>query len=120
MKTAVREVFHKGSASVVEWRDADGNVHRSIFPENALIKENGVIYVENVEEGQPYGVAWEDHIQASVTPEDVAAMLRNKGIWTLEDYRNRTLAVTSVFNEVTSMNVQSFRDSVLRQGKDNE
>lgn len=120
MKTEVREIFHKGSSSVVEWRDSDGDAHRSIFPESALIHENGVTYVEAVEEGQAYGVAWEDYIHTRVGPKTIAAMLRNKGIWTLEDYRAKTAVVTNVFNEAASVNAQSFRDSVLQQGKDDK
>lgn len=120
MKTEVREVFHKGASVVVEWRDIDGNLHRSIFPESAVITENGVLFVEAVEEGQPYGVAWEDYINTSMGANEIAAMLRNKGIWTLEDYRTKTPVVTAVFSDAASLNAQSFRDSVLRQGKDDK
>lgn len=120
MRTAVREVFHKGSQSVVEWQDDDGNINRSIFPESALMVENGTTYVEAVEEGQPYGIDWADYIHTKMGPKAIAAKLRNKGIWTLEDLQKKTPVVTSVFNEAASVNLQSFRESALRQGKDNE
>lgn len=118
MRTEVREVFHKGSSSVVEWRDGMGDVHRSIFPENALIEENGKFFVEAVEEGQPYGVDWEDYIHTRTGPKAIAILLRNKGIWTLDDLMKKTAVVTSVFNQAASENLQGFRESVLRQGKD--
>lgn len=118
METEVREVFHKGSQSVVEWRDENGNVHRSIFPEIALIHRNGSIFVDAVEEGHPYGVDWVDYAQPKMGPEEIAQQLRNRGIWTLDDLVKKTSAVTSVFNEASSINLQSFRESVLRQGKD--
>lgn len=120
MKTEVREIFHKGSQSVVEWKDSNDDFNRAIFPETALIHENGKIFVEAVEEGQPYGVDWADYIHARMGPKVIAAKLRNKGIWTLDDLRQKTPVVTSVFNEAASVNLQSFRDSVLRQGKDDE
>lgn len=120
MRTEVREVFHKGANSVVEWRDEDGNVRRAYFPESVLIQENGKTYVEAVEEGQPYGVDWEDFIHARMGPKAIAAKLHNKGIWTLADLQTKTPVVTSVFNEAASVNLQSFRESVLRYGKDTE
>lgn len=118
MRTKVREVFHKGSAAIVERRDERGNVHRSIFPETEVIEDNGETFVENFEEGQPYGVAWEEHIPCY--PDEIAARLRNKGIWTMDDYRKNTPVITAVFNEVASLNLQGFKDSILRQGKKDE
>lgn len=118
MQTEVREVFHKGSSNVVEWRDSAGDIHRSIFPEIALIADNGKIFVEAVEEGQPYGVDWEDYIHTKTGPKAIAILLRNKGIWTLEDLMKNTATVTSVFNQAASDNLQGFRENVLRQGKD--
>lgn len=120
MRTEVREVFHKGAQAVVEWRDSEGNIRRSIFPEDVLIVENGKVFVDAVEEGQPYGYNWEDYIHSRMGPEEIAAKLRNKGIWTLEDLQQKSQVITSVFAEVSSLNLQSFRESVLRQGKDNE
>lgn len=120
METEVREVFHKGSQVVVEWRDSNGDVHRSIFPEDVVVSQNGRVYVEAIEEGQPYGIDWEDYLQTRMGPDAIAAKLRNKGIWTLEDLRQKTPVITGVFNEVSSLNLQSFKESVLRQGKDDE
>lgn len=120
METEVREIFHKGAQSVVEWRDENGDVHRSIFPENALTHRNGAIFVEEVSEGQPYGVDWETYATSYIKPEEIAALLRNKGIWTLDDLRQKTPVVTAVFQEASSLNLQGFRESVLRQGKDDE
>ena len=120
MRTEVVEIFHKGSQSVVEWRSSDGDVYRSIFPESALIQENNKIFVEAVEEGQPYGVDWEDYIHTRMGPKAIAVKLRNKGIWTLDDLKQKSSAVSSVFAEAASVNLQGFRESVLRQGKDDE
>lgn len=118
MKTKVTEVFHKGSSVVLEWVDDSDNVKRVIFPEDELIKENGEIFVENVEEGHPYGVDWESYIRTKIGPKGIADLLRKNGIWTFEDYSQNTRVVTSVFNEACSANLQSFRESVLKQGKE--
>lgn len=120
MRTEVREVFHKGSQVVAEWRDNNGNLCRSIFPESVPVAENGKIFIDAVEEGQPYGIFWEDYIQTRMQPEAIAAKLRNKGIWTMEDLQQKTQVITSVFAEAASLNLQGFRESVLRQRKDDE
>jgi len=120
MRQEVREVFHKGSNSVVEWKDENGDIRRAYFPEIALIHENGKIFVEAIEEGQPYGVDWEDYIHTRMGAKAISTKLHNKGIWTLEDLQTKTPVVTSVFNEAASINLQGFRESVLRKGKDDE
>lgn len=118
MRTKVREVFHKGPSSVVEWVDDSGNLNRVTLPSTELIIENGEIFVENVEEGQPYGVDWETLIRTKVGPKGIADLLRKSGIWTLEDYGQNTRVVTSVFNEACSANLQGFKEAVLKQGKE--
>lgn len=113
MRTKVKEVSHKGSSSVVEWLDDAGNIYRSIFPTTELIQENDQFYVENVEEGQPYGENWEDLYRTKLGPKGVALLLRKHGIWTLEDYASHTAIVTSVLNQAAAENNQQFRQAVL-------
>lgn len=118
MKTKVREIFHKGASSVVEWSDASGSINRVILPSTELLVEPGGTFVENIEEGQPYGAAWEDLIHTQMGPKAIAALLRKNGIWTLEDYADNSRGVTSVFNEACTANLQAFKEAVLRQGKE--
>lgn len=116
-RTKVREVFHKGSSSVVEWLDAAGNVKRSTLPSTEIIQEKGELFVEDIEDGQPYGMNWESLIHTKMGPKAISDLLHKHGIWTLEDYAQNTRVVTSVFNEACSANLQSFRENVLRYGK---
>lgn len=118
MRTKVREIFHKGASSVVEWEDSAGNLNRSILPTTELVRENGEMFVEDVETGQPYGENWEELIRTKIGPKGIANLLRRNGIWTLEDYAENTRVVTSVFNEACSANLQQFKDAVLEHGKD--
>ena len=39
----------------------------------------------------PYGVDWEKHLEVTVTPEAIAKMLRQRGVWTLKDFEKRFL-----------------------------
>jgi hypothetical protein len=118
MKTRVREVFSKGLSSVVEWEDGSGYTRRSVFPSTELVTENGEVFVENIEEGQSYGVDWEDYIHTQVGPKGIADLLRKHGIWTLKDYAQNTRVVNSVFQEACTLNFQHFKQSVARQEKD--
>lgn len=113
MKTVVRELSHKGSSSIVEWA-VDGVLRRVVVPTDIIVQEaNGDLTVEDIEEGQPYGVAWEELIRTKMGPKGIADLLRKNGIWTLEDYFNNTRAVTSAFNEACSLNLQQFKEAVL-------
>lgn len=114
MKTVVREVFHKGSSTVVEWFDDKGVLRRVTVPSDIIVKEaNGDLTVEDVEEGQPYGVAWETLMRTQFGPMKIAELLRKNGIWTLEDYALRTRDVTAAFNEACSANLQHFKEAVI-------
>lgn len=116
MKTNVKKIFHKGSASVVEWEDGSGFIHRSIVPSTEIVQEGKELFVEDVEDGPDYGVDWESFIHTEYGPKKIADLLRRKGIWTFEDYASNTPTVTSAFNEACSKNVQRFRDNVSKRG----
>lgn len=114
MKTVVREIFSKGPSSVVEAVDSDGVPHRFVVPSTLVVKEaNGELTVEDIEEGQPYGVAWENLIHTRLGPKGIADLLRKNGVWTLEDYFNNTRDVSSTFNEACTVNLQQFKEAVL-------
>lgn len=116
MRTKVTEVSHKGMSSLVEWVDDQGNLNRSIVPTDVVVLENGETFVDSPEEGAPYGEEWEELIRAKLGPKGIASLLRQRGIWTYEDFLRNTATVTSVFNEACSVNLQVFREAVrLRQ-----
>jgi predicted flap endonuclease-1-like 5' DNA nuclease len=116
-RTKVKEIFHKGSASIVEWVDEDNNINRVVVPSSEVVMEKGEAYVEDVGDGQPYGVDWETLIHTKMGPKAIANLLHKNGIWTFEDYAQNTRVITSVFNEACSANLQSFRENVLKQGR---
>jgi hypothetical protein len=116
VRQQVREVSHKGASSLIEWSDEQGTVNRSIVPRNELMRENGVVLVNNPDEGAPYGEQWEEIVDTQVGPQSIANLLRQNGIWTYDDFINNTATVTSVFNQYCSNNLQHFREAVrLRQ-----
>ena len=56
---------------------------RSTVP-SAVIQKRRVPTAE-LKRGIPYGEPWEDLIELHATPETLAAELRRRGIWTVED-----------------------------------
>jgi hypothetical protein len=114
MRTQVREVFHKGSSSTVEWTDDLGYLRRVVVPSDQVVEEkDGTLYVDDIEDGYPAGVDWENLIHTRMGPKAIAETLRRNGIWTLEDYARNTATVTAAFNEACSTNLQQFKDAVL-------
>lgn len=121
MKVSVREVSNKGPSSLIEWEEK-GKLHRANVPTLLLIQENGEIFVEDPEEGAPYGEEWES-LLTSVTPTLVANLLRQHGIWTYEDFLKNTPTVNSVFREACTVSYQKFVQAVhsrqsVKEGKE--
>lgn len=114
MKTEVKKISSKGSSSLVEWTDDAGYIQRVILPTSELVQEDGKLFVNNPEEGIPYGVYWEEFI-SNLDPVEIAQLLRQKGIWTYEDYASSTSTVNSVFREVATQNLQRFQEAVRLQ-----
>lgn len=117
MKTKVKKIFHKGSASVVEWEDGSGYLRRSIVPTAEIQEEQGEFFVEDVGDGPDYGMDWENLVQTQSGPKAIADLLRRRGIWTLEDYAANTPVVQSVFNQACSENISRFRENVNQRGR---
>lgn len=113
MKVLVREVSSKGESSLVEWTDEQtGSVSRTYIPSTQLIHEEGQVFVDNPEEGAPYGEAWEELVHTKYGPKGIAGLLRQNGIWTYEDFLRNTPVVNSVFREACTLNYQEFVDRV--------
>lgn len=111
MKVQVREVSSKGVSSLIEWSDDDGNFSRSVVPLSQLIYEDGLVFVNNPDNGAPYGEDWESLVRAKVGPKGIASLLRKAGIWTYDDFRNNTAVVNGVFREACQINYSHFVDA---------
>ena len=78
----VKIVQRQGKATLVEWID-DGVTRRSTVP--SAVIEKGRVPTAELKRGIPYGEPWEELIELHATPENLAAELRRRGIWTVED-----------------------------------
>lgn len=121
MKVSVREISSKGPSSLIEWKDGE-TLRRANVPTLLLSHEDGEVFMEDPDEGAPYGEAWEALIEA-VKPELVATFLRQSGIWTYEDFLKNTPVVSSAFREACTVSYQKFVQAVhsrqsVREGKE--
>ena len=78
----VKIVQRQGQAALVEWTD-NGVTRRSTVP--ASVVEKGRVPTAELRRGIPYGEPWEDLIELHATPATLAAELRRRGIWTVDD-----------------------------------
>lgn len=78
----VKVIRQSGQSALVEYADQTGP-HRVTVPVS-VICANEVADTE-LALGIEHGVQWEALIKLRVTPETIAAELRNRGIWTIED-----------------------------------
>jgi len=93
----VRLVAHKDGSALVEWLDPDG-YHRAYVPMDRL--KDGTVGAKDLERGIPHGLAWEEWIEVTATPEHIANELRRRGVWTWEDMNNAALdAVNRAFDK---------------------
>jgi len=112
MKVAVREVSVKGASTLIEWVDDSGNLNRAIVPSEEVSHDTDGVFVNDPDSGAPYGESWEDLVRAKAGPKGIANLLRQKGIWTYEDFLRNTAVVNSAFKEACSLNYQAFVDAV--------
>ncbi len=105
----VRVVEKQGRARVIEYRASDG-LHRCILPANVVreaLAGDGLTE-EELERGVSYGEDWAEmlHGVEMPTPETVAQVLRDAGIWTAEEARANVgatrAAIARVYAPVTT------------------
>jgi len=87
-KGVVRIVGIHGKGIIVEIGPSD-NLARMIAPSHVLeYRDDGTALLSksDLDACIPYGANWEKHLKITVTPKEVAAMLRKRGIWTPADF----------------------------------
>lgn len=89
----VREVKSLGPTVLVELEDEEYG-QQYLIPSEAVV--DGYCSSDDLEMAIPYGVAWDEVIEITLTPEEVCTALRKKGIYTKEDFNNRYLTVQNV------------------------
>lgn len=109
MKVSVKIVRRNLNSVLVEWHQ-DEDFHRVTIPPE-FIDGEGKCHSADLELGIPYGVPFEDFIVIKATPEKIARLLRNRGIWTVEDLMLQHQVVTGVFKTVYGLN---YRELIIK------
>ena len=93
----VRLVAHKDGSALVEWID-DG-MYRRVYVPLAKV-DQGTVAGKDLAKGIPYGLPWEDWIEVTATPENIANELRRMSIWCWADINNAAIeAVNKAFDK---------------------
>lgn len=90
----VKVIVRNGPVVVVQWATKD-DVARAWVPAEAV--QNGKVSQQTLQEGQPYGVRWEEFL-VRVEPVDVARALRRQNIWTVTDLALRLSDAVNIMN----------------------
>jgi hypothetical protein len=97
-------IFGKGSATLVEFTDPEGNPVRKSVPTESVIPygddTRAKISLSDFELGISYGIPFEYRLREhTVTPMDVANALHRNGIWISEDIlRNQQAVISSLMS----------------------
>jgi len=83
---------------------------RAYVPTEAVV--NGKVSADDLEAGAEYGVRWERFLTVSLTPLDLAKLFRRRGIWTLEDLKQKSVQVKIAPLEAVAFNIAELIRSV--------
>jgi hypothetical protein len=89
----VRLMAHKDGSALVEWMDESGMYCRVYVPFGKLDK--GTVASKELAKGIPYGLPWEEYIEVTATPEQIANELRRQGVWCWQDINNAALSAAN-------------------------
>lgn len=117
MVSQIQLIEQHGAAALVEWNDTIG-VHRATIPVSDISPrgETQVAELSRLEEGIPYGAAWELLPIGRIGPDRIADALRRRGIWTLTDARERIHDVKAALQDACSADLKTILELTRTQG----
>lgn len=89
-------ISQQNHAALVEWRDAENNLHRSIVPS---VNATPDISEQELAAGIPFGVPWETFLNDALALR-LANRLREQSLWTYADAANNVRVLRAIVNEV--------------------
>ena len=101
----VRLVAHKDGSALVEW--IDEGMYRRVYVPLAKV-DQGTVAGKDLAKGIPYGLPWEDWIEVTATPENIANELRRQGVWCWQDINNAAIeAANKAFDKGAFLRVSN-------------
>lgn len=98
-KYPVRILRKIDKSLLIEYRDDNGDFHRGTVPEEVIVDDK--IDTKMVSLVIPFGVDWEYVLQGFVpdfTPAKIAQLMKNNGIWTMDDFYKNPKGVMGAIN----------------------
>lgn len=102
-----------GQSALVEWQDANGT-QRAFVPID-LVKDANVSY-DVLQQGIPFGEPWETFQLGTVGAERIAESLRQRGIWTYSDVRQRIQDVKAALQDAYSADLKIILELARTKG----
>jgi hypothetical protein len=97
----IQVVEQRGQSALVEWPQ-EGDLRRAYVPVDAI--SNAKCDEDVLNAGLPYGVPWEDLIDASgLMPEAIGKELRRLGFWTAVDIEKSIQGTQRAINKATGL-----------------
>lgn len=109
----VQVVETAGPTSLVEW-ERDGVLQRGYVPAKEV--QQGAVSERTLRAAMPYGVPWAKYApKVNLSPEDIEAALRRRGIWTLDDIALQRASVGTLLFELFGLTDMIRRVSKARK-----
>lgn len=99
----VRIVKEDGMTVLAEYQD-DETLRRCYLPFGLI--EDGKVAASELEAALTYGFPFEEVIKPEVTPERIAACLRKRGLWTIEDVKRQPNMVILALQEAYAIDLR--------------
>lgn len=116
----VKLIAAQGAAAIVEYQKS-GKIERAIVP-NAEVR-NGYISKRNLERGIPYGgVELADYLPKELTikTDDLQALLRQRGLWTYEDYYSNPQVILGALQKLYGVDVTRILNEINKAGNNDD
>lgn len=115
-RLTVKPVGKVGRGIIVE-RDGE----RFIVPPETLEHRGDTVLVlkDDLDAALPYGAKWENHLEVTITADNIVNALRERGIWTVEDFGQRFAEVRQVVTSLIMPDVvRMYQDAAYQKAKE--
>lgn len=104
----------RGHTALVEWADTNG-IHRAFIParevKNLQAENRAEVEGDILEQGIPYGEAWEMLPIGRLGAQVLAQALRGRGIWTFTDAKMRVQELRAALSDAYAKDLRTILEA---------
>ena len=117
---AVRIIQDNGPTALVEWVVNKTDTRRAYVPKGVIQHLDsgsgaGGVAPSELDAGTAYGVAWEEIVVVTATPQEIGRQLRRHGIWTRRDMERHLDVVQAAYMEAYGADLGALLQKVRQQ-----